>query len=157
MGMVYDSFSEGVFITAWKSSRGIWTCFVSRPGQDKSDLLGIYSLRSNLPKTVLSRFVDVTGLKPIDAGEARELLPPSVRKDLSHHLLLGLDRLGNVEETLTADSAWKYEQLLEWGETSAVALLAKYQRVNVGTMRARLAQARGRGLLDSPGRGSRRL
>jgi hypothetical protein len=155
--MVFERFSEGVFITAWKSSRGIWTCFVSRPGKDKSDLLGIYSLSSNLPKTVLGRLFDVAGLMPLDAQAARELLPPSVRKYLSNHLLMGLDRLGTDEETLTADSAWKYEQLLDWGETSAVAILAQYQRVNVGTMRARLAQARLRGLLDSPGRGSRRL
>lgn len=116
----------------------------------------MFFLPSKLSRLNVRHFAEKAGKFSLDPLATRQKLPSELRVLLSRHLLNGLDQLAYEDETATANSAWRYEQLLEWGESSAVAILAEHMKVNVGTMRARLAQARLNGMLDSPGRGSRK-
>lgn len=154
--MIYESFINGTYVTAWKIGGSIQVAFISRPSTSKSDLLAVIFLPQNFSKSYVIEYAEKFQRVKIDPLVARQNLPRELRGLMSKHLLQGLGHLPFRETTATADSAWRYEQLLDWGESSAVAVLADHMKVNVGTMRARLAQARVSGLLESPGRGSRK-
>lgn len=155
--MLYKEFNDGTFVTAWKFSASSSVVFVSRPLASSSELHGVLLLPTTFLKSHVLQFARNFRNSSLDPILIRQSLPRKLRVFMSQHLLMGLEQLPFKEDTATADSAWRYEQLLEWGETSAVAVLAKHMRVNTGTMRARMVQARLNGLLDSPGRGSRKL
>lgn len=153
--MDFEHFVSGIYVTTWKVSKDLKVTFVSRPGREFSELGATLLSSLKISDSLMSELVKNWRGPSLNAMEVRRQLPSEMRKWMSQHLLMGLDKLQKNEQSLTADSAWRYEQLLDWGETSAVAVLASHMKVRSGTMRARLAQARLLGLLDSPGRGSR--
>ena len=91
----------------------------------------------------------------IDPRQTRLFLDRKARRFFSEHLLLALDTLQVNFNTLTEKTVWQYENLIEWGESSPASLIAQHEKAEVGAIRARLAQARLRGLLESPGHGVR--
>jgi hypothetical protein len=91
----------------------------------------------------------------IDPQQTRLFLDRKARRFFSEHLLLALDTLQVNFNTLTEKTVWQYENLIEWGESSPASLIAQHEKAEVGAIRARLAQARLRGLLESPGHGVR--
>jgi hypothetical protein len=156
MAVIFEHLSSGIYVTSWKLSKELRVTFVSRPGEECSELSAVLFSPLKIPDSSMSELTIKWRGAFLDPIEVRGHLPSKLRKSMSQHLLMGLDKLETEKLSLTADSAWRYEQLLDWGETSAVSVLADHMRVRSGTMRARLAQARLQGLLDSPGRGSRK-
>lgn len=155
--MLRDKFFNNIYVSAWQESQNIEIVFISRPNSYSSELLSVLFLPKETNENFIWRFIDALGDFSLNPREVRRCLTTRAKSRLSKHLLLSLDKLEIIEDTVTADSAWRYEQLLDWGETSAVSVLAGHMGVQSGTMRARLAQARNLGLLESPGRGSRAL
>jgi hypothetical protein len=76
---------------------------------------------------------------------------------LTEHLFRVLSNYNDdVDEAdVVALTAWYYQNLINWGEASAARELSLRWKVPVRTMQNRLRLARDRGILHSPGRGSR--
>ena len=155
MAVLYEILIHGVYISSWSHDQA-QMIYVSRPGVEKTDLLAIMQLPPDIPGLDLSVITSSFGTLTLNPITVRRELSKPMRELMSKHLLLGLDKLDFKDNLVTSDSAWRYEQLVEWGESSAVVVLAKHMGIGTGTMRARLAQARLNGMLESPGRGSRR-
>jgi hypothetical protein len=97
----------------------------------------------------------VAEYSPLDAAEVRSRLTLEEKQAMTWHLIQVLhNRIGaslSPRETLVS----QYKLLLSWGESAAAKVLAELEGVSVRTMHSRLRLARDRGLLDSPGSGSR--
>ena len=94
-------------------------------------------------------------IDPIDVRYLRSSFRPEWKSQLSNHLLSSEHSAKRKFVTVTEATAWLYRLLQDWGETNSVAILADFLEIDVNTVKARIAQARIKGLLMSPGQGKR--
>lgn len=73
----------------------------------------------------------------------------------TRHVLMVHSHLDSKVKDVVADTAWRYSTLTAWGESSAARELALELGVPVRTVQNRLRIAREKGILSSPGPGSR--
>jgi hypothetical protein len=144
-------------------------CSVHRIDRDRSLLLVSEPKAANvsllfaavIPRKSQSAIADMFIYSPdfkreqINPRQTRLFFDRKARRYFSEHLLLALDTVEIDFSTLTEKTVWLYENLIEWGESSPASLIAQHENAEVGAVRARLAQARLRGLLESPGHGVR--
>ena len=130
---------------------------VSRSKGRKEELLfiGICNPRRSF-NVLKEEIIDlVAEYSPLDAVAVRSTLNLEQKQAMTWHLIQVLhNRTGaslSPHETLVS----QYKLLLSWGESAAAKVLAELEGVSVRTMHSRLRLARERGLLDSPGSGSR--
>jgi hypothetical protein len=95
-------------------------------------------------------------LEALDAIALRENLSSEWGSRISSHILYVLDREKGVSDDVVADTAWRYSILTSWGEASSARELSRHLKTPVHTIHSRLRLARDRGLIPSPGTGSRR-
>ncbi len=93
-------------------------------------------------------------LSPIDPLAARENLSSKWAHLLTGHLQK-LHEIYDDEQDVISSTAWRYKTLIAWGESSAARELSLALKVPVHTIHSRLRIARNRGILSSPGSGSR--
>lgn len=93
--------------------------------------------------------------RPLPPTEVRYSFDPSVRYVFTDHLLAIHELRPRKSESVAEDIVWRYKSLLAWGESSSAKVLAEYFQISVRTVHTRLRMARDKGLLDSPGGGSR--
>jgi hypothetical protein len=93
--------------------------------------------------------------RPLPVTEVRYSFDPPVRNIFTDHLLAIHEQHPPKLESVTEDIVWRYKSLLAWGESSSAKVLAEYFQISVRTVHTRLRMAREKGLLDSPGGGSR--
>ena len=94
------------------------------------------------------------GLSVIDSLAARENLSSEWARLLTRHLQK-LHEIYDDEQDVISSTAWRYKTLIAWGESSAARELSLALKVPVHTIHSRLRIARNRGILPSPGSGSR--
>ena len=92
---------------------------------------------------------------PIDPIALRRNLSSRWGAIMTEHLVDLHHHLGREESDVVAHTAWRYETLTAWGESSAVREIALDLGISINTVRNRLQLARERGILSSPGSGSR--
>lgn len=130
---------------------------VSRSKGKREELLfiGVCNPRRSL-NLLKKELIDlVAEYSPLDAVVVRSTLPLKQKDAMTWHLIQVLhNRSGgslSPHDTLVS----QYKLLISWGESGAAKLLAEIEGVSVRTMHSRLRLARDKGLLDSPGSGSR--
>jgi hypothetical protein len=74
---------------------------------------------------------------------------------LTKHLLMVHQHLNRDPSDVVRFTAWRYETLTAWGESSAARELSLDMNISVNTIRTRLQLARERGILVAPGAGAR--
>ena len=95
-------------------------------------------------------------LQGIDAVSLRENFSTGWGSLLTAHILYILESEQFEGTDVVSDTAWRYAALTAWGESSAARELAISLQIPVHTIHSRLRLARDRGILPSPGAGSRR-
>lgn len=130
---------------------------ISRSKGRKEELLlvGLCNPRKSF-NALKEELIDVVAeYSPIHAIEVRSTLSLEQKKAMTWHLLQVLyNRLSSSmspHDTLVS----RYKLLLSWGESAAAKVLADIEGVSVRTIHSRLRLARDKGLLKSPGSGSR--
>jgi len=94
-------------------------------------------------------------VRPLDAVLLRQNLSSELGECMTKHLMKVQDHLNRDSSEVVAYTAWKYRTLVAWGEASAARELSLEMRIPVHTVHNRLRIARDRGVLPSPGPGSR--
>ena len=107
---------------------------------------------SVLRKELLSLVAEYSPLDPVGV---RSTLPMEQKQAMTWHILQVLLNRPNATLSPHETLASQYKLLLSWGESAAAKVLAEIEGISVRTMHSRLRLARDRGLLDSPGSGSR--
>jgi len=106
---------------------------------------------SYLRKQLANRQSTVT-LDPIGL---RSNLSTAWGHHLTKHLLLVHQHLNRDPSDVVSFTAWRYETLTAWGESSAARELSLDMKISINTIRTRLQLARERGILVAPGAGAR--
>jgi hypothetical protein len=94
-------------------------------------------------------------LQGLDAISLRQNLSSDWGAFMTSHIFHVLDLEEIDDSDVVSSTAWKYASLTAWGETSAARELALRMKIPVHTIHSRLRLARQRGILPSPGAGSR--
>jgi hypothetical protein len=141
--------------SAWQTSAGLFV-IVSRRVKDSIDLVLIEHVE---PRKVTSSYLrdllsKAIGLETIDPFGVRKHLSSEWAALLSRHMQK-LHELYDREEDVILSTAWRYKTLVAWGEASAARELSLALKIPVHTIHSRLRIARNRGILSSPGPGSR--
>lgn len=145
------------FASAWEVSRGFAVIISSHPARTFPVLLHVGLWSPKIPiNTFLRKLLEETkGLLPLDATQVRSSLKSSEREAISLHLLAAQKERKRKFESVIAEIAWRYVELINWGEASAAKVLANEYKIPTRTMHTRLRLARDRKLISSPGVGSR--
>lgn len=107
-------------------------------------------------KAILRDQVELAAvLKPLDAREIRKNLSSELGNLMTKHLIHVQRGFNKDNSDIVAFTAWKYKTLTNWGEASAAREIALELDTSIHTIHYRLKLARGRGILPSPGSGSR--
>ncbi len=93
--------------------------------------------------------------QPLDAVFVRQNLSSKLGAFMTEHLMRVHDYLDRDSSEVVIYTAWRYSTLVAWGEASAARELALELQIPVHTVHNRLRIARDRGILSSPGPGSR--
>jgi adenine-specific DNA methylase len=93
--------------------------------------------------------------QPLDAVFVRQNLSSSFGSYMTQHLMRVHEHLDKDSAEVVIYTAWRYSTLITWGEASAARELALELHIPVHTVHNRLRIARDRGILSSPGPGSR--
>ena len=105
---------------------------------------------------LLERLLDsAKTLAPLDAPEIRANFEPEHREFFSQHLLKVQNKMNKDFGSIVEEIAWRYGQLVSWGEPSAAKVLAEEYKVSIRTIHSRLRLARERKLINKPGSGER--
>jgi hypothetical protein len=92
---------------------------------------------------------------PIEPIALRRNLSSRWGDIMTEHLIDLHHQLQREEGDVVAYTAWRYESLTAWGESSAVREISLDLGISINTVRNRLQLARERGILSSPGSGAR--
>jgi hypothetical protein len=130
---------------------------VSRCTGKKIDLMLIACLSGRKgTKAILREQLELAmTLKPLDAREVRKNISSSWGALMTKHLMHVQEELDMDDSDIVAFTAWKYETLTSWGEASAAREISLELKTSIHTIHYRLKLARDRGILASPGPGSR--
>jgi len=94
-------------------------------------------------------------LRPLDAREIRKNVSSHWGSLMTKHLTAVHELLDLDDSDKVAYTAWKYATLTSWGEASAAREISLELKTSIHTIHYRLKLARDRGILSSPGPGSR--
>ena len=150
------AFEEPYSLSVTPSENGDFIVIAKTKGTRQDLLLvGICNLRKS-PKYLLEKFFPVVAeCPPLNPIEVRLTLSVEQKKAMTRHLL-ELLRISPMSIRSPAENlVWRYNSLLAWGESAAAKVLAEDEGVPVRTVHSRLRLAREKGILDSPGSGSR--
>ena len=100
----------------------------------------------------IQRSKTLPGLDPISL---RQNLSSDWGAVMTAHIFHVLSLQGSDDSDVVSNTARKYVSLTAWGEASAARELSLRMHVPVHTIHSRLRLARQRGILFSPGAGSR--
>ena len=107
-------------------------------------------------KAILREQIELAvSLKPLDARQVRKNISSSWGALMTKHLMHVQEELDIDDSDIVAFTAWKYETLTSWGEASAAREISLELKASIHTIHYRLKLARDRGILASPGPGSR--
>jgi hypothetical protein len=107
-------------------------------------------------KTLLREQIKLAStFKPLDAREIRKNISSSWGVFMTRHLIHVQNELDLDDTDIVAYTAWKYETLTSWGEASAAREISLELKTSIHTIHYRLKLARDRGILNSPGSGTR--
>jgi hypothetical protein len=141
--------------SASETTAGLFVIVSKRLG-DSIELLLIESVepRKSTQSYLREQISRAKGLSAIDPLAARENLSSEWAPLLTRHLHK-LHEIYDDEDDVISSTARRYKTLIAWGESSAARELSLTLKVPVHTIHSRLRIARNRGLLPSPGSGSR--
>lgn len=142
-------------VSAAESTSGLLV-IMSRTTRDSINLLLVEHVepRKSIQSHLRDQFARAKNLDPINPLALRENLSSDLLQFLSQHLLK-LHDIYDDQTDVISSTAWRYMTLVSWGEASAARELSLSLKVPVHTIHSRLRIARQRGLLSSPGSGSR--
>lgn len=146
-----------LFASAWEISHGYLVVVSSHSGRAFPTLLHVGLWNPKIPlNTFLKKLLEETkGLDPLNPTQVRSSFKSSERGAISLHLLEAQKQRGRQFESVIAEIAWRYVELINWGEASAAKVLAAEYNIPARTMHTRLRLARERKLISSPGVGAR--
>jgi len=130
---------------------------ISRTAGERIDLLeaAVIEIKGR-PQTYLRQKLSAAkGMAPLNAIAIRRNLATNWGAILTQHLLLMHEHSDRDTSDVVADTAWRYSTLIAWGEASAAREIALVLNIPVRTIQNRIRIARDRGLIPSPGSGSR--
>lgn len=114
-------------------------------------------LRSKLPSYLRSIISSYKGYPILDSLDLRKNISSEWGSILTEHLYRVLTNYNDQlnETDVVTLTAWYYQNLVNWGEASPARELSLRWKIPVRTVQNRIRLARDRGILHSPGRGSR--
>lgn len=127
----------------------------SRGKREELLFVGLCNPKKSLQSVKKELLNLVSEYSPLDAVEVRSTLPIEQKQAMTWHLLQVLFNRSNSSMSPHETLVSQYNLLISWGESAAAKVLANIEGVSVRTMHSRLRLARERGLLESPGSGSR--
>jgi hypothetical protein len=130
---------------------------ISQMSESKILLQGIKLLefRGRISTFLKDAIKNASGLDPLDPLEARKNVSSEWGALMTQHLFEVHRHFNRDPSDVVADTAWKYSTLVAWGEASAARELSLRTKTSVHTIHYRLKLARDKGILKSPGPGSR--
>jgi hypothetical protein len=146
-----------LFASAWQVPGGYFAIISKHSDRIMPALLhaGLWQPH-NSANTFLKKLLDETkGLDGLDPVLARTNFKAEDRDALSLHLLHAQNEQKREFESVVEEIAWRYVELISWGESSAAKVLAQQYQLSPRTIHTRLRLARERKLITSPGSGSR--
>jgi len=117
--------------------------------------LKILEFRGRVSIFLRETIKSASGLDPLDPLEVRRNLSSGWGAIMTQHLFEVHKHLDRDPSDVVSDTAWKYSTLVAWGEASAARELSLKTKTSVHTIHYRLKLARDKGILNSPGPGSR--
>jgi hypothetical protein len=114
-------------------------------------------VRNKLPSFLRSVISNFKGCPSLNSRELRNNFSSDWGRILTEHLYQVLSDYEREypDADVVALTAWYYQNLVDWGEASPARELSLRWKIPVRTVQNRLRIARDRGILHSPGRGSR--
>lgn len=156
--MVFETKSD-LTASATKSRAGYFL-IVSQFTEDSTKLVMAkhIEIRGSVTSKLRSEISDSKGLDALDPIALRNCISGELASAMTSHILYVLDQRTNlrVGADVIVLTSWYYRHLVSWGETSAAKELSRHWGIPVATIQNRLKIARTRGILKSPGQGSRR-
>jgi hypothetical protein len=155
---------KGVFLSkgdyyssAWEISDGYLVIISIHPPRIFPALLhvGLWKPKISLQIFLKKLLEQTEGLDPLDPAKVRPSFKSNEREAISLHLLAAQNERGRQFESVIEEIAWRYVELINWGEASAAKVLAVEYNIPIRTMHTRLRLARDRKLISSPGVGAR--
>ena len=149
-------FDESVAASASETEAG-YLLLLSKTHQEQIDLMACEVVEiSGRISSYLKRKLEVPRSNiPLDPIGLRANLSTSWGSLMTQHILAMHHHLDRDQSDVVAYTAWRYETLTAWGESSAARELSLEMKISVNTIRTRLQLARERGILASPGAGAR--
>ena len=147
---------ESYAASAWPTGSSSLV-IVSKAIRDRFELLHVQNIevRGRIQPFLRNQIAESKQFSPIDPLLLRANLSSTWGGLLSRHILKLHESLGVQIDDVVADTAWRYATLVAWGEASAARELSLELSIPVRTIQNRLRIARDRGILSSPGPGSR--
>lgn len=151
-------FSDTFAASATETGAGFMV-LISHSTSNSIDLLSMQSLeiRGKVQSFLRSQLGNLKGKEPVDASALRANLSSVWGSIMTEHIF-------RVHEHIESDrnpsdvveyTSWCYSTLVDWGEASAAREIALRWEIPVRTIQNRLRLAREKGILKSPGQGSR--
>jgi len=155
---MFIEFSDAVAASATETEAG-YMVLISRLTDKSIELLSMQSLeiKGKIPAFLRSQLINVKSKDPLDAAALRANLSSPWGSIMTEHLFRIHEHSKNPRDSsdVVEYTAWCYSTLIDWGEASAAREIALRWEVPVRTIQNRLRLARERGILKSPGQGSR--
>jgi hypothetical protein len=149
-------FVDSYAASAWPTSAGSLV-IVSKSAKEDIHLLHFQcvEIRSRTQTLLRNQIMAARVFTPLDPLALRANLSSAWGTFFTLHILQIHQHLISEINDVVADTAWRYSTLTAWGEASAARELSLEMKVPVRTIQTRLRIARDRGILISPGSGSR--
>lgn len=132
---------------------------VSRTGKSSASLLfaQVIDIKGSVKDYLLAQLKVGKAVSAIDVVVFRTNVSPNWGSIMSEHIYQLFEHSSfQKAQDKVARTAQCYELLISWGESSAAREIALRSSTPVRTVQNRLRLARARGILKSPGQGSRR-
>jgi len=149
-------FQESFAASIWPTEAGS-LAIISKTAKDRFELLHVQSieLKGRAQPFLRNQILASKHFLPLDPVALRANISSSWGAFFTQHILKLHEQLGPHSGDVIADTVWRYSTLTAWGEASAAREISLDLGVPVRTIQNRLRIARERGILKSPGPGSR--
>lgn len=156
--MVFETKSD-LTASATKSRAG-YLLLVSQFSEKSTKLVLAkhMEIRGSVSAQLLSEIDNSRGMEALNPIALRNCFSGELASVMTSHILQVLDENNDLIDRadVIVLTSWYYKHLVSWGEASAAKKLSLHWSVPVATIQNRLKIARARGILKSPGQGSRR-
>ena len=149
-------FSEDFAASASETTAGL-LILLSRTVKDQIQLVLVKNVevKGRISAYLKSEINAANSLLPLDGVSLRVNISSEWGAFMTEHIMQVHDHLERDSSDVVAYTAWRYETLTAWGETSAARELSLVMKIPVTTIHNRLRLARERGILTAPGAGAR--